>query len=769
MKKKDFVFLLFLLLSLVIVFFDLFTLQKAFLSGDHREQQYPWAKFYQEHIRQFHLPWWTTEIQCGFPILAEGQIGAFYPLNFIFLLLLPIKWAYNYEILFQYFLGACLFYYYLRRSLVSDWGAFFATLIYLFGSCQGGYFYHNLISQKVVIWLPLTLILIDRLLEKESFAGAFFLSLVFVLEIFGGYLQVAIYSIIYSCLYFLFFWFRKRKFKSLRLFTVSGFLTIFFSLVQWLPTLELSLLSSRVNAPRGLAYVGSMNPFGLATLFYSSWDGFLGSEFYVGILGFFFFLIALASKRGSRENFFLWIGTVGFLLLSLGKLGLLYAALVKLTGFQGFRTPIKFLFFVAFSMAVLAGFGFDKFFKRERDANGKIPVPIARSRFLFQALGAFMIFLPLVLTPILKQFKPEMTSFLQNYVQAHVYGKAGHPFPLDFYMQKAIGFYEDMIRVTGLANRDTLNACFLILGSVLFVTFLMKSFASRNKWKLACVLFLFLDLFLYGFTSIKGDYEPFDSIDSPNHSAIVGYLKSDHTIFRVMEVYREPNENRVYPVFPNFNMLYKIDDIGVYSPLAMRDYKNFIADSAYVNDSLSLSLVTTQKVVEHLKNLSFLNVKYLLSTEALASPDLKEIMREGKVILYRNEQVVSRAFFVPGKAQLDSFESLNPSEVESVPVEYHSEAKAKINYEAKTDGLIILTDIFYRGWRLTLNGKSAPILRDAKLFRGVPVKKGSNELVFEYKPRLFQKTGLIAFATFILISVCLVMERFGRKKELVKS
>src|SRR3989338_1959988 len=203
MKKKDLVPVLLILAALLIVFFDLFTLESAFLSGDHREQQYPWAQFYQHEIHAGRLPWWTSQIHCGFPLLAEGQIGAFYPLNVLFFYFLPLKFAYNYLVLFQYFLGGLLFYFYMARQGVSRWGGFFASLIYLFGSTQGGYFYYNYISQKVVIWLPLTLLLIDRLFEKRKPADAFWLACVFAAQIFGGYLQVALYSVFFSTVYFI--------------------------------------------------------------------------------------------------------------------------------------------------------------------------------------------------------------------------------------------------------------------------------------------------------------------------------------------------------------------------------------------------------------------------------------------------------------------------------------------------------------------------------------------------------------------------------------
>ena len=304
MKKKEFWIFAAFALIIVAFFWDLASLKHAFLSGDHREQQYPWAKFYQEQIRHFSLPWWTPDFHCGFPLLAEGQIGAFYPLNYLFFLILPVKIAYNYIILFQYWLGAAFFYAFLRRLKISVFPSWMAVLIYLFGSTQGGYFYYNYICQKVVIWLPLTLILIDRLVENKNRRDAFWLAAVFAVQIFGGYLQVTVYSIFYSVLYFLFRWSEKKDRQALFLFGGAGLLGIFFSLVQLLPTLELSVLSSRAGAEKGLAYVGSMNPAGLATLFYPSWDGLLGSELYIGLAGLLFVFFSVTSKRSRSENFF---------------------------------------------------------------------------------------------------------------------------------------------------------------------------------------------------------------------------------------------------------------------------------------------------------------------------------------------------------------------------------------------------------------------------------------------------------------------------------
>ena len=81
---------------------------------------------------------------------GEGQIGAFYPFNWIFYFFLPLKAAYSGIIMFHYFLGAFIFYLFAKRLGLSAMACLFATLIYVFGSTQCGYFYYNFISQRIV-------------------------------------------------------------------------------------------------------------------------------------------------------------------------------------------------------------------------------------------------------------------------------------------------------------------------------------------------------------------------------------------------------------------------------------------------------------------------------------------------------------------------------------------------------------------------------------------------------------------------------------------
>jgi uncharacterized membrane protein YfhO len=53
----------------------------------------------------------------------------------------------------------------------------------------------------------------------------------------------------------------------------------------------------------------------------------------------------------------------------------------------------------------------------------------------------------------------------------------------------------------------------------------------------------------------------------------------------------------------------------------------------------------------------------------------------------------------------------------------------------RSPGLVILGDVLYPGWELTIDGKPAPIWKTNRLMRGAAVESGSHRLVYRYNPR----------------------------------
>jgi len=60
-----------------------------------------------------------------------------------------------------------------------------------------------------------------------------------------------------------------------------------------------------------------------------------------------------------------------------------------------------------------------------------------------------------------------------------------------------------------------------------------------------------------------------------------------------------------------------------------------------------------------------------------------------------------------------------------------------LSFEAAADGLAVLTDSYYPGWKAWVDGRPAPIYRVNYAFRGIPVPEGSHTLELQYEPASF--------------------------------
>ena len=76
------------------------------------------------------------------------------------------------------------------------------------------------------------------------------------------------------------------------------------------------------------------------------------------------------------------------------------------------------------------------------------------------------------------------------------------------------------------------------------------------------------------------------------------------------------------------------------------------------------------------------------------------------------------------KAPFDAIGKLDIHKVETT--------SAELTATMKTDGLLVMGDSFYPGWRATVNGKPVGIYAVDGALRGIWLTKGSNRVQFEY-------------------------------------
>jgi len=58
----------------------------------------------------------------------------------------------------------------------------------------------------------------------------------------------------------------------------------------------------------------------------------------------------------------------------------------------------------------------------------------------------------------------------------------------------------------------------------------------------------------------------------------------------------------------------------------------------------------------------------------------------------------------------------------------------RLRLACNEESLVVLSDLDYPGWRATVDGQAAPILRVDGVVRGVRVSAGEHEVAFTYHP-----------------------------------
>jgi len=103
-----------------------------------------------------------------------------------------------------------------------------------------------------------------------------------------------------------------------------------------------------------------------------------------------------------------------------------------------------------------------------------------------------------------------------------------------------------------------------------------------------------------------------------------------------------------------------------------------------------------------------------------------------------------------------SLSRLGPDPAEVVTITRDEPQRVELTAVLKTPGLVVLADVNYPGWTLTLDGRPAEILRVNRAMRGAAVGAGEHRLLYRYEPLSFRLgLGLSAAGLVGLISLAL--------------
>jgi hypothetical protein len=88
---------------------------------------------------------------------------------------------------------------------------------------------------------------------------------------------------------------------------------------------------------------------------------------------------------------------------------------------------------------------------------------------------------------------------------------------------------------------------------------------------------------------------------------------------------------------------------------------------------------------------------------------------------------------------------------ESVTITRYEPQRVELVAELERPGLVILADVYYPGWRLTIDGDPARIYRTNRLMRGAAVRAGRHVLVYTYDPSSFAVGGTLSITGLVVL------------------
>ena len=123
LARTDTLAVLFLVAWPLAYFWRITLAQGVLFTTDVVRLFYPFSVELARSLAQGRLPLWTSGVMAGFPLFAEGQVGALYPPNLVLYALLPTHLALSYDIVLHLAWAGCGMYAWVRGQGIRAPGA----------------------------------------------------------------------------------------------------------------------------------------------------------------------------------------------------------------------------------------------------------------------------------------------------------------------------------------------------------------------------------------------------------------------------------------------------------------------------------------------------------------------------------------------------------------------------------------------------------------------------------------------------------------------
>ena len=694
---KHGLFLVFWTVLWAAIFFTLLVGQERLRTSDLSEQFHAFALFQAREWGAGRLPLWSPGSYGGFPFVADPQSGSFYWPRLLTILLSPGEtlafYALELEALLHIWAAGIFTYIFAYRETKSQAAAGVAAIGFGLSGYLVGYPIMQLAILETIVWLPLILFTLHRLTEAGSgqqrrrwaVAGAILLATAAT----AGHPQTFMH-LGYLVVAYLFWRARQNKWsigQTLRYLLLLALVGGALSSLTWLPAAIYTLDSNRASV--GYSFTAAGLP--LLELFQIILPNTLSlwAPEYTGMV---IVVLALAALFHGGQAVRFW-GLVALISgwLALGDQGILFELMYRLApGLQLFRQQERWLSIFTFALVLLG-------------AHGALALPRLERRQWYNA-GTTLAILFAVGVLILAG------------------GQAVRP--------------DDWLALVGRQ---------LLFGAVAILA-LRLTLKWPRIW-LVVLSFLAIDLYLATAPGL-GREQGSPTIYWPE-PAWIGELQATGSRL---------DTNNVF--WSNFGEIYGLFDLAGISPLKPADLERIevlpvarrwrlLGITHFVGGPPPDGVVADPlQIVGGLKPTDPAEVGLLYAlpdpipaTRVVYNVQVAAEWEEAAAILANDQFDLANSVLLPDPIDLPS-----PA-TEAAPTWQILSAEPgelRLQVDSPAPGILLTGQWYYRGWKVTIDGAPAALLKANHLFQAVQIPAGASSVRFYYQPPELYVAALLA-------------------------
>lgn len=725
-RHKEIVFLF----SLVTIFFHkIFLHPGEILFPAYDTRMYTaWKSFIAQSFYLFHeFPLWNPYYFGGQPFVGSGQSAMFYPINLLYLII-PPKISFGY-IFFIDFLLLSIFTYIFARTIKLDK---YSSLISAIMMSFSGNIVLYLLSGHIIIldgitWFPLLLIFIEKAFQKKKLIYGLFSGLTLGIIFLTGNTQIAQYAILSGFIYVALRYLAEPKLGFNKFYLAKLFLILIITIcvgsliaaIQLIPSIEFSHFSSRSDGLNfAFATDFSLHPKQLISFILPHFFGipmdnsywgkgnFWSLCGYAGIIGGYLAAISLIWRKNKYIIPFLGL-LIFSALFALGNYSPLFPFFYKyIPTFDFFRVPARFLFIYAFSVSILSGI-----------AMHEVQKNLKSKRFLKNLRKIFHVSLiASILTSILFVFAKMGNigvGFLESHILKNSYAQGTSHSMLFSYISKDLFLF---------------SIFSLAFSLFIYIVIFRKKYLPLAK--IFILILIILDLFTFGndFYSTKKE-SIYYTIPKE-----LKFISNDKSKFRIFDF----TGNILHQ-----SGLSNIESLTGFDPLYLAGYRDLLWKLGKHSNTPYESFFQFY-TIENYNILRLLNTKYIISQKEITSPEVSKVF-DGVNKVYEVKNFLARAYFLPTSL----FKKFNKHNIfgkslveavmqnighENIKINSYQPNKIILHTRTTSSGFLILSENWFPGWNVSVNGQKSKVMKVFDYFRGVSINPGSNTIIFEYKP-----------------------------------